>query len=159
MSDLIRTNGVTYGWQSCSMKIDLMPVRGILEFKYEDSRERKIVRGMDRSGKGFAKTPGRYDVTACSLKMLRDTWEEVSNYLTLKGLGSYGDAVFGITFQVSELIAGVLPITVQIDGCTIDKVSEEQVEGVDELATSIDCSALGIVRNGKVLYSVARAVI
>jgi hypothetical protein len=90
--------------------------------------------------------------------MLRDSFNKLALYLTVKGLGSYGDAEFTFTAQYIEPVVGQLPITVVIDGCNIEEVKESFAEGSDELVTEVTCNALTLTRNGMRLWSVVRGL-
>lgn len=156
MTDLLirRINNTILSWNSCAFKADLDPFEGIVEFDYEQARERKIVHGMRRDGTPLGKTSGKYSVKNVMLKMLRDSADVFTDYLTVKGLGSYGDAEFTLTCEYFE--PGHKPIIVIVEGCTIDGEKDGNVEGTDELATEFLVGALTLTKNGKRLWSVQR---
>lgn len=156
--DLIRINNTIYSWQSCTFRIDGQSITGISDFSYEQKRERKVVHAAKKNGKPLGKTAGKYSVPSVSMKVLRDTAEFITNYLTIKGLGSYGDAEFVLTAQYIEPVIGALPIIVVIDGCTIDGEKDANSEGTDELVTEFEIGALGITKNGKSLASLIRGL-
>lgn len=158
MTDVIRVNNTIYSWNSTAFKLDAIPYNGVLGLDYEQKRERKVVHAMKRDGRPLGKTAGKYTVPTCSLRVLRDTWDKISTYLTAKGLGSYGDAEFVIIFQCIEPVPGATPLTVIMTGCTIDGVKSVNQEGVDELVTELEIGCLSIVENGKQLASLVRAV-
>src|SRR5260221_326541 len=118
MTDIIRVNNTIYSWNSSSFKIDGIPYIGIMSFDYEQKRERSVVYAAKKDGRPLGKTTGKYSVPSCSLKVLKDTWDQLSTQLTLKGLGSFGDAEFVIIAQFVEI--GSIPITIVCTGCTID---------------------------------------
>ncbi len=156
MTDLLRINNTILSWNSCSFKFDSIPYNGILGFDFDEKRERKVVHAAKRDGRPLGKTSGKYSVPTCSLRMLRDSWDKLSTQLTLKGLGSYGDAEFVVVCQYIEPFQ--TPITVICAGCTVDGVKEANQEGVDELVTEIEIGCLSIIKNGKSLASLIRAV-
>lgn len=156
MTDIIRVNNTILSWNSCSFKVDGIPYNGITAFDYEQKRERKLVHGAKRDGRPLGKTSGKYSVPSCSMTMLRDSFDKLTTYLTVKGLGSYGDAEFILIVQYIEPLQP--PITVLCTGCTIDGDKDAQQEGIDELLTEVTIGCLEIVKNGKRLASVVRAV-
>ena len=156
MTDILRINNLIVGWNSASFYIDgLDPYNGITSINYEQKRERKVVYGMRRDGTPLGKTSGKYSVPNVSITFLRDSYDKLTTYLTLKGLGSYGDAEFAFSLLYSEPKAGTI-ISIIGTGCTIDGEKDSQQEGTDELVTEVEIGCLSILRNGKPLYSLAR---
>lgn len=158
MPDVIRINHTIYSWLSTSYKIDGQPFTGIVELNYEQKRERKVVYAAKKDGRPLGKTAGKYSVPSCSMKMLRDSADALTTYLTAKGLGSYGDAEFGMMVQVAEPVPGALPITVLMETCTIDGKKDAHAEGIDELVTEFEIGCLQLTENGKRLWSVVRSI-
>lgn len=156
MTDVIRVNNTILSWNSFSFKIDGIPYNGLLAFDYEQKRERKVVHAAKRDGRPLGKTSGKYTVPTCSLTMLRDSFDKLTTYLTAKGLGSYGDAEF--TFIAQYIEPGQPPITVIGTGCTVDGDKDANAEGVDESLTEVTIGCLEIIKNGKRLASVVRAI-
>lgn len=156
MSDIIRVNNTILSWNSFSFKINGIPWIGIKSFNYEQKRERKVVYGAKRDGKPLGKTSGKYSVASCSLTMLRDSYDLLTTELTALGLGSYGDAEF--TFIAQYIEPGLTPITVVGTGCTIDGEKDGNDEGTDELTTEVEIGCLSLLKNGKSLASLVRAV-
>ena len=156
MGDLLikRVNNVILSWNSMTTKIDGDPYEGIIGLDYDQGRERKIVYGQRKDGTPLGKTSGRYSVKPVKLRMLRDSADTFTDYLTTQGLGSYGDAVFQINCQYVE--PGSKPITVILTGCTVDDENDVNAEGVDELVTEFTIGALACIKNGKRLWSVQR---
>lgn len=156
MTDLTlrRVNDTILSWNSGLVKIDSDPFEGILEIDYEQTRERKVVYGLRRDGTPLGKTSGKYSVKNVMLKMLRDSADALTDYLTAQGLGSYGDAEFSIQVEYAE--PGSIPIIVVIDGCTIDGEKDGNTEGTDESTTEFTIGALTLTKNGKRLWSVQR---
>ncbi|MDQ2782608.1 MAG: hypothetical protein M3Y26_08775 [Actinomycetota bacterium] len=157
--DLIRINNTLLSWSSCSFKLDGQGINGISDFAYEQKRERKIVYAAKKNGKPMGRTAGKFSVPSVSMKVLRDTAEFITNYLTLKGLGSYGDAEFTLTAQYIEPVPGSLPIIVVLEGCTIDGEKDGNSEGTDELVTEFEIGCLSISKNGKSLASIVRGLV
>jgi hypothetical protein len=157
MGDLIRVNNTILSWTSCIFTVDGDPYVGILSFDYEQKRERKVVPGARRDGTPLGKTSGKYSVPTCSLKMLRDSADRLTNYLTLKGLGSYGDAE--LVFMAQYVEPEQVPITVVCDGCTIDGEKDSNEEGTDQLMTEFEIGVLTLTKNGKRLWSLQRSIL
>jgi hypothetical protein len=158
MTDIIRVNNTIVSATSCSWKFDGQPYEGITALNFSDKRERKTVHASRRDGRALGKTSGKYTVGDFSFTMLVDSFDRLTTYLTLKGLGSYGDAEWTFIGQYIEPAPGSIPITAVIDGCTVDEVSDPYSEGIDEKVVDVTCSALSITRNGKRLWSVIRGV-
>ncbi len=158
MPDVIRINHTLYSWTSCSFKIDGQPWKGVLSLDYEQKRERKVVYAANQDGTPLGKTAGKYSVGGVSLKMLRDSADALTTYLTGKGLGSYGDAEFGILIQTVEPVIGSIPLTASLEVCTIDGKKDAHEEGVDELVTEFDIGCLQMTENFKRLWSVTRGL-
>jgi hypothetical protein len=156
MTDILRVNNTIISWNSFSFKLDGIPYNGIVGFDYEQKRERKVVHAAKRDGRPLGKTSGKYTVPTCTLTVLRDTWDKMSTQLTLKGLGSYGDAEFSFVAQYIEPLQP--PITVIGTGCTIDGDKDTNQEGIDELLTEVTIGCLQLLKNGKSLASLVRAV-
>ena len=157
MTDLVRINNTILGWNSCIFKVDGDPFNGITAFNYEEKRERKVVYGARRDGVPLGKTSGKYSVPSCSLTMLRDSFDKLTDYLSIIGLGSYGDAEF--TFMSQYVEPGQMPITVLCEGCTIDGVKDGNQEGTDELVSEVEIGVLSLTKNGKRLWSVQRSIL
>lgn len=158
MTDLLRISNTILSWNSCSFKFDGVPYNGILGCDYEQKRERKVVHAAKRDGRPLGKTSGKYTVPTCTITMLRDSWDKLSTQLSLLGLGSYGDAEFTLVIQYIEPGIGQTPITVVCTGCTIDGEKDTNQEGIDELVTELTIGCLEIIKNGKRLASVQRAI-
>jgi hypothetical protein len=156
MTDIIRVNNTIVSWNSFSFKIDGIPYTGITAFDYDQKRTRKVVYGAKRDGTPLGKTSGKYEVQPITLTMLRDSFDKLTTYLTTKGLGSYGDAEFTFIAQYIEPLQP--PITVIGAGCTIDGDKDSNAEGTDELVTEVTIGCLRLLKNGKSLASITRAV-
>lgn len=158
MTDLVRINGVPFSWASSIFKVDGFPYKGILEFNYEQKRERKVVYGARRDGVPLGKTPGKYSVPSMSLKMLKGSADILTTYLTAKGLGSYGDASFVFIMQCIEPDPLATPLNVVCESCTIDGKKDSAAEGIDELVTEFEIGCLQLTENAKRLWSVVRGL-
>lgn len=156
MTDIVRLNDTIVSWNSVSFKIDGIPYVGILSFDYEQTREREAVYGAKRDGRPLGFTSGKYSVPSMTLKMLRDSWDDLSTQLTALGLGSIGDATFTMIVQYIEI--GQPPITVVCVGCRIKGIKPTLEEGTGAATTELDIQCIEIVENGKPLASVVRAV-
>jgi hypothetical protein len=158
MPDVIRIGHTIYSWTSCVFKIDNQPFTGLVALDYEQKRERVVQYGARPDGRPLGKTAGKYSVPSFSMKMLRDSADALTTYLTLKGLGSYGDAEFTIMVQVIEPVLGMVPMTTLAESCTIDGEKDGHEEGVDSLLTEFEIGCLQLTKNGKRLWSVQRGL-
>lgn len=163
MTDSIETrlNDTIYSATSCSWKLALAPFVGVTALSYAEKRERKLVHASRKDGTPLGRTSGKYMVENVSITMLRSSFQRLAELLTPLGLGSYGDAVFPIVATYSEpraTMRGVLPIVVAVDGCTIVGVKDDYTEGIDELVTVVDISAMAVTRNGLRLWSVVNGI-
>jgi hypothetical protein len=151
MTDVVRINSTILSWNSCSFKFDSIPYIGILSFQYEHSLERTPVQGSKRDEPPLGFTSGKYSVASMSLKMLRDSWDTLQTQLAVKGLGSYGKAVF--TFIAQYIETSQLPITVACVGCQIKAVKVDHDEGIGAATVELDLHCVEIVENQKSLAS------
>ncbi len=158
MTDIVRINDTPYSWTSCRFTFDLQPYIGLKDVTYEETRERKLVHGARRNGKPLGMTSGKYQVGQFSFQILPESWDILTTYLTLKGLGSYGDASFAFGAQYVEPVIGAIPMTTLITGCKVTGVKSAHAEGTDELVKEITCMALDLTENGKMLWSLARSI-
>lgn len=158
MPDVIRVNSIVYSWTSTLFKFDGQPWQGVLSMDYEQKRERKVVYGARQDGQPLGVTSGKYEVPSFSMKMLKDSADNLTDYLSVKGLGSYGDADFTILVQVVEPVLGAFPITVLASPCWITGKKDAHEEGIDELVTEFEVKTLALVENGKRLWSVVRGL-
>lgn len=162
MTDVIETrlNGVPYSATSCSFNIGFAPFVGITDFNYEQKRERQTVYGARKDGTPLGITSGQYSVSG-SITMLRSTYQRLCEVLTTFGAGSYGDAIFPIIATYSEYqasLAGVLPITIDIQGCRITGEKDDFKSGSEALLTQVDFVGMQMSRNGLRLYSVVNGL-
>jgi hypothetical protein len=159
MPDVIRVNNTTYSWTSCVATIDAQPYRGILAVNFKQKRERKKVYGMRRDGTPLARTSGKYGVESFTLKMLADSYDSLTDYLTAIGLGSYGDAEWTFGLQLFEPQLGLIkPINMFAENCTIVGEEDTHEEGVDEAVVSVDVDVMRITKNAKRLWSFVRSL-
>lgn len=156
MTDILRVNNTVYGWNSHSAKFDGIPYNGLQSVDHEQGRERKVVHGMKRDGTPIGKTSGKYSVRGFTIKMLVGSYDRLTDYLTVKGLGSYGDAEFLVSIQLVEPLHK--PLLLVWTGCTIDGEKESNAEGTDEAAVDVEIGALSFTRNGKRLWSAVRSL-
>lgn len=167
MTDIVRATDTIYAWESCTAKVDLVPYTGIRGCDFSgEKRERKPVRGMNKSTAPLGKPSGKYTPPTLKLKMLRDSWEALKQQLTAKALlaggASYGTASFNVTLTVSELVpSGVGPgvMTISATGCTVDGVDDTHGPDDNELVTELEIGVLTCSRNGQTLYDPARGIL
>jgi len=156
MSDIIRLNNTIYSHGSCQWKFDATPYDGINSFDFEEKRTRKVVYAARKAQRPVGWTQGKYEVPPLKLVMLKESGNRLLTQMTLKGLGSYGDAEFNITMQCIE--PGNVPITHVFDPVCITGVKDTTAEGIDELMTEFELACLSITRNGMRLWSVLRSL-
>jgi hypothetical protein len=156
----LRVNTAIYSWEECVFRIDNQQVTpagnpwNIVALDYEQKRERKVVYTNRKSGRPRGKTRGKYSVPSCTMKLLRAQAVELKQYLQNQGVGSYGDAEFTLTVQVSApAIIGALPLTVIGESCTWDGEKASHEEGIDELVVEIEIGVLTMTENGLRLWS------
>lgn len=155
----VRRQGSIYSWESCVFSVAGMPTEDILSLGWTEKRERKVVYGSRQDGRPLGKTSGKYSVTDCKLKMLRQAVPLLKAMLAVPGLGSHGDAKFPITAQVVEIDAiGSIPITYTLSDCTIDSENDVHEEGIDELVTEFEIGCLEVNENGLSLFSRQRQI-
>ena len=163
MPDVIRINNVPYSWNSSSTKIDNFPWPGILEISYGQKLDIKTVYSQTQDGTPIGGTAGQYSAGPITIKMLRDSYNALTDYLSLRaplpGLGtgtpgSYGRTEFGLIAQVTDSFAiGAIPILLIASPCRIMEEKESQAVGVEELVSEVTLWCLKYSVNGKTLYS------
>lgn len=158
MPDVIRINNTIYSWTSCRFLIDGQPWTGVVALDTEQKRERKVVHAARQDGRPLGKTSGKYSVPSTTLKMLKDSADALTTYLTVLGLGSYGDAEFTIMVQAIEPVIGAVPLSMILSVCTIDGEKDGHEEGIDELLTEFEVGVLSATKNGKQLWSAIRGI-
>ena len=158
MPDFVRINDTPYSWTSVSCKIGFIPFVGIQSVDFEQKRERKLVYVMRKDGAPVGMTSGKYTPPIISLKMLVESYEELTTALTAIGLGSYGDAKFPFFLQYSEPTLGAVPITIVGSGCAIIGEKDAPAEGNDELTVDVQIQTTTFLRNGKRMVSLVRSL-
>jgi hypothetical protein len=152
-------NGCVLSAKSCSFYIDLIPRKGILAVNYKEKIEAENVYDDDRTGTPVGSTSGRYSIEAFSITMLKANWLELMPYLTLKGLGSIGAARFSFVAEYSEPLDPLHTLVDAISPCRIVGVEDDYSEDIKALVTKLDLMALGMTRNGMMLWDLKRALL
>lgn len=161
MPDVVRIGQTIYSNTSSVFKFDNQPYTGVVATDFEQKRERKTVKAARQDGLPLGMTAGTYSVESFSMKMLIDSYDALTTYLTLKGLGSYGDPPFTYDVQATEplpLAAGLLPITMSSPYTWIVGDKESRETGIDELLVEVTLASLYYTRNGKQLWSYLRSL-
>ncbi len=160
MAGRLRVNSSIYSWEDTLFLVDNQQTTlagnpwNFVSFDWEQKRERKVVYTNRRSGRPRGKTRGKYSIPSCTAKMLAAQALELKQYLQVQGLGSYGDAEFTLTVQVSAPgIMGARPLTAVLEDVTWDGDKPGFEEGVDELVTEITFGVLSLTENGLRLWS------
>lgn len=152
--DILRVNRKRYSWNSTTVSYDGIPLgSGLISLDYSQKRERGILFGSRKSGKNIGTTSGRY-ITAASFKLVTETADVLKKYLTIKGLGSIGDASFTLIVQIAEPVIGAIPQTIVLADCEVEEMKKSFAEGVDGLVDEfVLCGGLDITENGMTLAS------
>lgn len=156
MPDVIRVNNQPYNWNSSASKFDNQIWPGVTSVNVGDKLDVKTVYSQTQNGKPMGGTAGKYEVNNFKIKMLRDSADALTTYLSLKPpfIGSYGRTEFSYFLTVSEpLLIGVLPLVLVAGVCRVIEVNEATEEGLDELVSELTLWCKGVIRNGKTLYS------
>lgn len=157
MGDQVRINNIIYSWTSVILKIDGDRYEGFQSFDgAKEKRERKLVYGARKNGRPLGRTSGKYIPGPVTIKFLKRSANLLLTYLSLKGLGSYGDAEFIAQLQVSE--PGYVPITSTLLDCTIEEANDSAAEGSDELTKDLIIQPLTGDENGMVIWSKFREI-
>jgi hypothetical protein len=160
----LRVGTSIYSWTSTEFRFDglLTTPSGnpwnVVSVDYAQKRERKIVYSNRKTGRPRGKTPGKYSLEPMAVKMFEAQALELQQYLTQKGLGSYGDADFSFLLQVSEPVPGAIPITMVFEDCTWDGDKVTYEEGIEENLLEVTIGGLQMTRNGMRLWSVIRGL-
>jgi hypothetical protein len=160
--DVIRVNNQPYSWNSSISLFDLFPSNGVVEVNYSEKLDIETVYSQTQDGRPIGGTAGQYEVDSFTIKMLRDSADAFTTYLStvpspLGGPitpGSYGRREFSYSLNVDEpLLPGGLPIILLAGVCRIRGVKETTAKGIEALVTEFDIWCKGITKNGKTLYS------
>lgn len=148
------------GWYSGRLVLAGVPLEGLMQADSEESRDRGKVWGQRRSGKPIGRTSGKYEAKPFVLKVLADEWHLlVQPVLTGLGLGSYGSAVFPVSFTFFEPLNPQLTINNAWDDATVINVKDSLTEGPDPYALDITFDAMSMKRNGQTLYDLSRDIL
>lgn len=160
MLDVLRVNDAIHSWNSCRFLIDVQPFTGLVEVNVKEKRDRKLVKGARRDGVPLGMTSGSYEVESMTGKFLTDQWDLITDYLSAKGLGSYGDASFTFSIEQAEEADIEVPVMILlVNGCRVISVENSFAEGVEENVVSVEFKAMTAFGNGKVLFSLARSIL
>lgn len=163
MPDVVRIGQTIYSATSTLFKLDNQPYTGIVAADWEVKRERKIVYAARQDGLPLGITAGKFSVEAFTMKMLIDSFDSLTTYLTTKGLGSYGDPPFAWSCQATEPLgdisaAGLIPITASSPYTWIVGHKDGYEEGVDARLVEVTLASLQMKSNGKQLWSALRSL-
>jgi hypothetical protein len=151
-------NGYVLSAKSCAFFIDMIPRKGFVEVSYKEKIEAELVYDDSKDGGPVGMTSGRYAVESFSWTMLKARWLELLPYLAAKGLGSYGNAIFGFQAVYSEPIHVGPPGVDTIFGCRIVGREETYSEDIKALVVKCEMLALGMSGNGFTLSDPKRAI-
>lgn len=154
----LRVNRTVYSWTSSRTRIDGAPYTGIVSIDYEQKRDVKVVWAERQDGTALGWTSGKYSVPAVTMKMLKTTSDSFTTQLTVKGLGSYGDAEFPLVVQCVEPLSGAQPLTAILAPCRVVGKKDAYEEGIDELLDEYTLACLAVTENGKRLWSAIRGI-
>lgn len=163
MPDVVRIGQTIYSATSSVFKFDNQPYTGVKAADWEVKRDRKIVWAARQDGLPVGITAGKFSVEAFSMKMLIDSYDGLTTYLTTKGLGSYGDPPFAWSCQATEPLgdissAGLTPITAASPYTWIVGEKNATEEGIDERLVEVTLVSLSMTSNGKQLWSKLRSL-
>lgn len=152
MGDAIRVNDNQLSWGSITCKIDGDTFYGFTSVSYNDKRERTKAYGMGRHQAPRGRSRGKYTVEPVKLVGAKSSVAELRQALAARAKDgrSYGDVEFQIVLTYFE--TDEVPITVVIERCVWVSSSSTDEEGAETLKEEIEIDAMGISRNGLVLY-------
>ncbi len=152
-------NGCIISAKSCQFFLPApVPIRGIVAVNYKEKLEAENVYDDDRTGMPVGSTSGRYSIESFSITMLRTRWAELMPVLTLAGLGSIGAARFPFVAEYSEPLDPLHTVVDSIYSCRITGIEDDYSEDIKALVTKLDLMALGMTRNGMMLWDPKRAL-
>lgn len=157
MPDVLRINNAVFSWNSCSFSIDAQPYTGLTAIKNGQKRERAKVWGMNKSGKPLGRTRGHYEADPVEITFLEDTWDALSTYLLVKGLGSVGDAEVTGLLKISEL--GKTPIIILMEDLVTTAEGDDKKEGAEPNTIVVTFDCMRIMRNLKPFHSLGLALL
>jgi hypothetical protein len=153
--DVLRVGGAPYNWNSTLSLFDGFPNRGIVEVSFSDKLDVETIYSQTQDGVPIDATGGQYEVDSFSIKMLSDSADKLTSYLSLKPpfIGSYGRTKFSFNLTATEpLILGATPLVLDAPECRIIGVKEARARGVEALLTELTLWCRTLSRNGKTLY-------
>jgi hypothetical protein len=162
--DVIRVNNQPYSWNSSLSTFDLQPWPGVVEVNIGDKTDVETVYTQTQDGRPIGATAGQYEVSNFKIKMLRDSADALTTYLStvpnpLGGPfspGAYGRREFSFGLTVTEpLLIGGIPLILIAGVCRIIGHDETTAKGIEALVTEFTLWCKGIIRNGKTLYTPA----
>jgi hypothetical protein len=152
-------NGSILSAKSCQFFLPApVPVRGVLACNYKEKLEAENVYDDDRTGMPVGSTSGRYSIESFTITLLRTRWVELMPVLSLLGLGSIGAARFPFVAEYSEPLDPLHTIVDAIQSCRIVGIEDDYSEDIKALVTKLDLMALGMTRNGAMLFDIKRAL-
>lgn len=149
--DAVRINDNLYSWGSIEIYINGEPYRGITALSYGQNRERSKGYGTGNHRGARGRTKGQYEAEA-SFTAQVDSYDKICAALAAMSPDgqSYGDAPpFLIVAQYVE--AGLVPVTIEIEGCVITGESSSESEGTDPSVVEVTVDPMRITRNGRSL--------
>jgi hypothetical protein len=155
MSDsFIRINGKVFDHGSVEVRLQGEPFVGIKEVKYDQKRNRVLVRPLARNRRPKGKSAGEYEPGKLVITMLRRSAQDLRDQIAkLSEDGdSYGDPGEWVS-SVQYIERGMGPIMDSFEGCWIEGDAGGTAQGPDPLYEDVTIGFEAMKRNGKYLYS------
>jgi hypothetical protein len=151
--DQVRVQGRLFSWASVIFKINGVRYFGVTSVSWDQSRERTLGYGQNKSGRPRGKTSGKYVCPVLKVKMFTDTAIQLRKDLaTLAPDGkSYGEVEnIPITNQVSE---GGINSTAEFLKCSVGKETPAFDESGEPTQEEWEFTTEGVITDGLSLFN------
>lgn len=148
VDEILRISGFIFSRTSAQITIDGVPYTGFLEVGgLEEAREGELIHGQRTDGTPLGVTSGLYMPGPLTFKTEIATGEMICEQLTVKGLGSFGSALWTFIMEIFENPA--LPsLTIAATKCKIEKRKVGVPTDASALATEFECKHQGMTMIG-----------
>ncbi len=150
--DQVRVQGNLVSWASNIFKLNGVRYHGVTAVSWDQSRERTLGYGQNRSGLPRGRTGGKYVPGVLKIKMFTDTAIAMRRDLALLSPDgrSYGEVEVPATNQVAE---GTFNSTTEFIRCAVSKETPGVEESGEPTQEEWEFSTHGIITDGKTLFN------
>jgi hypothetical protein len=149
--DQVRVQGRLVSWASNIFKLNGVRYFGVTSVSWDQSRERTLGYGQNRSGRPRGKTGGKYAPGVLKVKMHTDTAIQMRKDLAALAPDqkSYGEVEIPITNQTAE---GTINSTAEFIRCCVSKETPSVEESGEPTQEEWEFGNEGILTDGLSLF-------